>query len=202
MYKEFCNNIYVVNLPTRTDRLKTITKELIRVELPFKVFKAFLPTNNTYTRAENYANYLSHMEIVKEAKNNNYKNVMILEDDCIFSKDFALQINKSLLELKEDWNILYLGMYSICEPVYISDAIVKVRNAYTTHAYCVNNNFYDILLKQKPNKLDYLYTTLQDTYNFYCCNPMVAWQLPGFSNIMNQYEDYTKYLPDYNSRFV
>jgi GR25 family glycosyltransferase involved in LPS biosynthesis len=198
---EFFQNTFVINLKNRTDRYLHIKKQCEKVNIIPIFVEAEQPKQNPYTRPENYANYLSQMQAVRYARDNKLKNIVILEDDCIFSKDFTLQIDKCLVELKEDWNILYLGAYIQCLPEKVSENISKVANTFCTHAYCINSNFYNIILNQRPEKLDILYTRLQKQYNFYCCTPIIAWQIPGYSDIMKQPEDYTKYLPDYKERF-
>ena len=78
----------------------------------------------------------SHLEIVKIAKERNYKKILILEDDIKISKDPSelLITNENILN---DWNFLYFG----------GDIELFYRNQIvTTHAYALKNVVFDDIL--------------------------------------------------------
>ena len=54
---------------------------------------------------------LSHYEAIKLSKKRNYKNVLILEDDCELSKANLIRLNKNLNyidNISVEWDMLYL----------------------------------------------------------------------------------------------
>ena len=51
---------------------------------------------------------LSYRKIIKHAKANGHKKILILEDDVIFSKNFNQEFCK-VLDLTRGWKLLYLG---------------------------------------------------------------------------------------------
>ena len=79
---------FVVNLERRPDRLESIKKEMDYIGWDYELFKAVdLNHHGGCT--------LSHVEIIKIAKERGYKSVLVIEDDCTFlpySKDL---INKT-----------------------------------------------------------------------------------------------------------
>jgi len=117
-------------------------------------------------------------------------------------------MNSSLLELPNNWNMFYLGgnldsSYNVDPIEKYSDNLFKLNACHTTHAFAVNKNIYDVILKDEPT-LDELpswhnkYTVI-DVYfskailsknNCFITNPILSLQRPGFSNIEHNNYDY------------
>ena len=78
----------------------------------------------------------SHLEIVKIAKERNYKKILILEDDIKILKDpnELLITNENILN---DWNFLYFG--GLMENFFRNQIV-------TTHAYALNDTVFDDIL--------------------------------------------------------
>jgi len=51
----------------------------------------------------------TYISILKDAKNNGFKNILILEDDIIFSHDFISRFDNFIKNIKSDWKVLHLG---------------------------------------------------------------------------------------------
>lgn len=81
---------FVVNLERRPDRLESIKKEMEYLGWDFELFKA-VDTNS------HVGCTLSHTAILKIAKERGYKEVLIIEDDCV-----VMPYAKSLLKAIED----------------------------------------------------------------------------------------------------
>lgn len=104
--------IFVINLPHRTDRLKSISAELDRMGLLDKmeiVEGVILPARDgTGTLGITIA----HSRCLEIAKERGYEMIMILQDDCKFlvNKDtFHSEIETFLKTAPEDWNGLWFG---------------------------------------------------------------------------------------------
>jgi GR25 family glycosyltransferase involved in LPS biosynthesis len=78
----------------------------------------------------------SQLKAVKLAKERDYKRVLILEDDVIFTVDpnTLLNLNSGILE---DWNMLYFG--GLQEHMYRNQIVCA-------HAYGVNSRIYDDII--------------------------------------------------------
>lgn len=137
-----------INLDHRKDRKKQITGELNKMNIP----------NNKITRIdavhEKYNGHIgcakSHIKALKLAKAKNYKNVVIFEDDFIFTEDKDVvnkKINKFLDYFGSDWDIIQLtAHYKSLSDIETLDDIKKVNRASTASAYIIQNHFYDKLL--------------------------------------------------------
>ena len=92
------DKVYCISLKNRTDRRKKIKKHLKNRKINFQFFNAI---RNKEDPAKGCLQ--SHLEIIKKAKKDKLKAVMILEDDCFFEKKPTLEIPPN------DWDMLYLG---------------------------------------------------------------------------------------------
>ena len=119
----------------------------------------------------NYKNWCkainsSHLNVIKTAKKENYKNVLIFEDDIEFldykynEKIKRIKSNpedilyNALSQLKQhEWDMLWLGYASgkINNYCRIDDNLFRASGQTRSHAYAVNNTAYDIIIKSLPN---------------------------------------------------
>ena len=123
------------------------------------------------------------------AKKKNMKSVMILEDDCLFTR-------KPILELPpENWDMLYLGgnfqrkvISEYCISTNIKN-VFKCNNVKTTHAYIINSKLFSKIIKDLESyssEIDnYYYEEIQSYYNTFIYDPIIVTQRNCFSNILN-----------------
>ncbi len=81
--------VRVINLPSRADRKREIVDELARLvpSLPYEILPAFSPGSaGLFLSAGAHGCFLSHVAILEEAARHE-KSVLIVEDDCSFTKD-------------------------------------------------------------------------------------------------------------------
>jgi glycosyl transferase family 25 len=149
-------NIYVINLDQRTDRLEQITKELGDMGLKFKRFPAIKTTPGILGCG------LSHLAVLKEARDLGLKNVLIFEDDFKFligKEEFHEKIENFLRSESFDLVMLaYLVQKS--EPVE-GKAYIKVLNGQTASGYIVNERFYGKLIDLYEEAMPLLKSTGQ-----------------------------------------
>ena len=130
----FFDKIYILNLQRRTDRWDTIKYLLeehninnyiqwFAVDGKTKIIENYYneylkkPWNNydyKYNRkaipsSGSFAILLSMMELLKHAVENNFKNILVLQDDIIFIKDFYKKFNEKKKEIPLDWKLIYFG---------------------------------------------------------------------------------------------
>lgn len=94
---------------------------------------------------------LSHLKAIKDAKDNNYKRILILEDDITFLEDPNKLLETNSHTLIQPWDMLYFG--GLIEP-HFRNQIVCV------HAYGVSQRLYDDILCMME-------TSGMETDNFY-----------------------------------
>ena len=121
----------------------------------------------------------SHFEMVREAKRRGWKNCVIFEDDCVFVDGFVDKVKECIGELKDKkWDIFYMGGEpgGWCDSV--SDNLAKcTAGMYATHAYVINESFYDRVLGINHNIgiIDTIYMAMY-TNNYYMAKELLAWQ--------------------------
>lgn len=168
---EYFDQIYIINLASRQDRLMEMQAEFHRVGIDFnhrkiRVFTAIKPESHEgWPTAGTKGCYLSHLGVLKDAKNHNYERILILEDDVSFTQYFDILMRETITQLKNHpWNIFY-GGYRIEDPA--QDAIV---DAYK-HSQSVAKN---------------LFLSLPETEIF--CLHFVALTQPTVTNLVDYLE--------------
>jgi len=217
--------IYIINLKNRIVRWEESLIQLKKFNIEnYERFNAICPDlkkidpiqykNNNLKINEKYiigalGCKLSHIEIIKEAKEKNYKQIMILEDDFLFCKNFIEKYNKISKDIaneKINIDLLYLGFSIVRKDPFTCTSInnlKKVTNVHTTHAYIINYNFYDTILKELENcycEIDVCYANCQKKYNIYGIYPSLISQRPSFSDIIQKNTDYSNVIKlDYSN---
>jgi len=201
----FFEKVYLINLKSRPDRLKISTEILNRYNIKFEIFEAIEGNPGIITESEVLNKkpgamgcLLSHLEIIKLAKANKYKNILIFEDDVELIDNFNIEFNDSIKELPNEWDMIYLGGSNANKnkPLEKTNSrIQKTIATNTTSSYGINSNIYDLLIleiSKYKRTIDSIYSTdIQKKINAYITNPRIAWQRPGFSDIANAYRNYT-----------
>jgi GR25 family glycosyltransferase involved in LPS biosynthesis len=217
---------YYINLKDRVDRDLKIKKQLNKYNITnYERFFAIKPNKNLIKNCNfieinklwiknnkklNFNNdidfnyiqgatgcKLSHYNIMKKFyKEDKYKYLLILEDDCIFDENTRENVNKSLsfieyLNIK--FNMLYLSTNifkkEACQK--ISNCLLKINKGYgnCTHAIIFSRNtINDIIeiIEKSNNEIDCVYKNID---NRYCVHPMTSYQGCSKSNIGFYMED-------------
>lgn len=127
----------------------------------------------------------SHFEMIREAKRRGWKNCVIFEDDCVFEDGFVGKVKKCIEELKDkEWDLFYMGGEpgGWCDSV--DDSLAKcTAGMYATHAYAINESFYDRVLGINHNIgiIDTIYMAMY-TNNYYTSKELLAWQDSEFES--------------------
>lgn len=176
---------YIINLKHRTDRYKHVTEEIKKLPLTsFRVVEGIVDNTKTC--------FQSHRECIRLAKNSKLPYVLILEDDVIFTDGITDALQATFREVQTlDWHMYYLGA-NLEGPVHrVSSGLLKLTAAFAAHAYIVHERFYDVILELPHTcEMDIHYSNLMNRYNMYLCNPIVAYQLPTYSDLQKGFRDY------------
>jgi len=151
---DFFQRAYVINLPQRTDRLKGAEKELKKLELSFtpgklELFPAIRPTeSNGFPSIGAYGCLLSHLSVLKQARNDGLANVLVMEDDLAIHRHFK-DVEAALVEQlsQKKWDIAYFGDANdrpVISPVQFD---VVTHGIMTTTFYGVNAQVLDRLIQ-------------------------------------------------------
>jgi GR25 family glycosyltransferase involved in LPS biosynthesis len=197
---EFFEKIYYVNLERRPDRNQECLDELNKYGIIAERFNAV--DAKDLNLKPWMGCLLSNLEIIKRAKDNGFKSVLILEDDVTFNDNFDQLFNSYISQVPDNWNMLYLsgnhnehGGYQVNK---ISENIIKCFLTYSTHSFAINSSVYDLIINYLTNNqtkpVDVLYTDIQRMCNAYSFLPGLTNQRVGFSDIENNIVDHRKYI--------
>lgn len=197
------DKVYCINLDRRPDRLENFNKEVEKYNLgEFERFSAYdgkqLNLTNEYNLKSGEIGIIkSNLDIIKDAKKNNYKTILIIEDDCVFY-DEIINFEDYFNQLPNDWDMLYMGgnhntHMGVNPPQKINEKIVKLHSTYSAHFIGIKSSVFDhieVLLERGQQPLDVEYVKLQKIFNCYSFTPALTSQLVNFSDIQESTTDY------------
>lgn len=130
---------FYINLDRRTDRKEQFEHEKQKFKLDVERFSAIshpVPALGCT---------MSHLAVLKLARDRNYESVCIFEDDFEFliTQD---EYSNILGNLPTDFDVVMLGWYIFNSTPY-NEMFDKVIHATTASGYIVNKKFYDTLIK-------------------------------------------------------
>jgi len=197
------DKVYCINLDRRPDRLENFKKEVEKYDLgEFERFSAYDGKQLNLTNEHNLKPgeigvIKSNLDIIKNAKRNNYKTILIIEDDCVFN-DEIVNFKDYFNQLPNDWDMLYMGgnhntHMGINPPQQVNDKVVKLHSTYSAHFIGIKSSVFDhieVLLERGQQPLDVEYVKLQKIFNCYSFTPALTSQLVNFSDIQESTTDY------------
>ena len=197
-YFDFIDKIVYINLSNRIERRNMIENELSNI-ISEKILRFNAVVNTVYGAIGCLS---SHIEVLNMAEKNNWKNVLILEDDMKwnnFEENYPL-LNKLITN---EYDVIMLGGTQL----NFDKKTFRLRNALTSHAYIVNNHYFKTLRSifesarhmqiyhtskkkeridtKKINKynLDEYWKRLQKKDNWYIVYPILSIQRDGYSDV-------------------
>lgn len=140
----FKDHVFCINLEERPDRLREVSADLLRIGLlPFTEF--YHPKRSTISGAVGC--YISHITVLKTARERGLKWVLILEDDLLFDETvIKTHLEKFIGYLPQffertDWDMLFIGHCPVGaeKPIHQDGEFRIYRTSSTqTHGYIAN----------------------------------------------------------------
>jgi len=116
VWLEHFDAIFVINLPARADRRREMDQQLRRLGLSLQhekvvLFPAVRPDSpGGFPSIGARGCFMSHLGVLQMAQAKGVDNILILEDDCDFSKNVTAMLSQLDDGLqKMDWAIVYGG---------------------------------------------------------------------------------------------
>ena len=220
----YFDKIMYINLNHRKDRNTQILNEIKRMGvLDDKIMRV----DAVHDKFNGHIGCCkSHIKVLKLAKQLKLENIVVLEDDFIFTENKNTTNGKITHFLKKykKWDVLMLTtVYKSLDDIK-DQHIKKVNRASTSSAYIIQKHFYDALLenlesslskmetemvefkKKNPNKkkketsyaLDQHWSSLQKKSNWYIAFPYLGKQggTAGKSSIMGGIEAFFTYIKE------
>ena len=188
---KYFDQVYCINLKSRPDRLTAFKKN----------YKVLGTDKITITEAVNGKEIdpgswqyslgslgcrLSHLNIYKEALNNHYTRILVLEDDVIIQKNFRKKLTELINLVNDDWDMIYFGGYHYLKPDTISNDFIKLNNTLTTHAIAFNTRCLPKVIHKIESDqrwLDSVIADLHPSLKVYGFVKPLALQKTGYSDI-------------------
>ena len=206
--KKYFDNIYCINLDSRTDRWQDCQVEFKQLGLEDNIERFSACTLKDMPGIAGCTK--SHYEVIKLAKSRGEKNILIFEDDFQAVRDDLWEVLKIVYDQIEANNIsfdmLYLGgrIADKNGASIVDENLLKLSYVKTTHAYIINEQIFDIIINffdsvnwydhwnwsQSNNdrlNIDLWYIhNIQQKHNVYGIYPAVFQQRTSYSDIINR----------------
>jgi glycosyl transferase family 25 len=204
------DKVVYINLKERKDRRKQIENELTSKISSNKIFRFEAirdsPGHIGCTK--------SHIAVLETAIRNDWKNVLIVEDDAMFHNyKKSYKTLKRLMNEHPDFDVITLGNVS----AQYDRNTLRLFSGQTTTAYLVNRPYFETLLRNFKEGLEYLLPTknmehpersinenkyaidqywkhLQKKDNWYIVHPALMIQRADKSDINGVNVDYSAYF--------
>jgi GR25 family glycosyltransferase involved in LPS biosynthesis len=203
------DHVYVINLDNDKDKLKIVSRKLKKLNIKFTRF----PAINGKKIAHKYKTkllsgqlgcLLSHTEIISDAIKNNYKKILVLEDDVIFDKQFIRKFNTKYSHVPKNYDLLYLGCsqtrgHNIWEKMDIYNHYYIPKQSNGTFAMIINKSIFVDLLKHakkfdKPIDTVIIDTILQHKKVFSMFPHLITANVENRSSTNNKTRNMDSYL--------
>ena len=148
----YFDRAYLINVDADTDRLSRCQRRLKSQAIRYERFSGLTPPQPRIGQAlpNGYIGCaMSHMSIVRMAKTNGLRNVLVFEDDCVFRDDMAEIMWQHIVpEIQTvSWDILYLGAEIYGKVRAVTNHLSEHQDGYQNHAYAVNASAFDAVEK-------------------------------------------------------
>lgn len=194
------DNIYVINLDSRPDRLEKVTEEFNKLSLSFERVSAvdgntfnlkWVENNNIPGWTKGAAGLVeTTIKILEDAKAKGYKSILICEDDILFSDRIKEFTDTFKLPDSASWDMFFFGFIHERRPRVITNNIISLRRSYCCHCYAINERVYDEYLEQlklRNMPIDWVTAgVFQPSGRCLATSKSVVYQKPDYSNIRNQ----------------
>lgn len=196
------NRIFYINLEHRKDRKEQIEHELEIMSLNQNSERFEAINKKPGIVGCGY----SHLAVLKLAKERNYENVLILEDD------FHFLVTKEELEFELSRFFESVKEFDVCMLAYNVNEwqntefpfLKKALNVQTASAYIVHKRFYDSLIQLYEEAIptlektgihwvyanDQIWKQLQPANAWYCFSQRLGRQRPSYSDNSESFQDY------------
>jgi len=149
----YFDKIYVINLKKDIERKDRIEKIFGKYNISCEFFEAVygkeLSNLDEYKRPDTtlktpgqYGYILSMIKILTDAKKNNYKKILVCDDDIILRKNFLIEFDSNIKSIPYDWKLLFLGLsgpWAFDEKIFLHNHNYDIN--YTSNLTCCDGSF-------------------------------------------------------------
>lgn len=161
MFHKLFDKVYAINLKSSEDRRNNIYSQCHNIGTHFELVEAVdgreenvywvkNEWNSKYDGWTQGAAGLVHttIGIIKDAKKNKYKSIMIMEDDIVFKPNAYAKAKLISKSLPDNWNLFHLAQQNYSgKPLARVGEIYKLKSSWSCQIYAINENVYDEYLE-------------------------------------------------------
>jgi len=188
------DKVVYINLDKRDTRREHIESVLKEHNITAQRFPAIEHSYGLYGCG------LSHLAVLKMARDNSWNNVLILEDDIIFDTPSLDNNISQIFDSGLDFDVFMLDINLVKSEKGPEDWLTRVLFAHCAGAYIVQSHYYQklidlyewalpLLLETKRHWVycnDAVWGKLQETDKWYTFNPQICKQMGGYSDTKNR----------------
>lgn len=197
----FFDCIYIINLEHRQDRLKVLMKSAVKTKLNNNKLKVFKAINGTRIDIPSVWKFMptelgcleSHLAVLEDAQQKEHKNILVLEDDITFCRNFKKKLAIAIDELPYNWDMLYLYSYHHLPAQHYSQNLNKCISTLGGVAYAVNHRSLPFLIdkiKTKDQVVDVIFASQHQTINAFATKKKLCIHYDGYSDIKQKETKY------------
>ncbi|MCZ7372422.1 MAG: glycosyltransferase family 25 protein [Candidatus Methanoperedens sp.] len=203
--KKYFDKLFVIHLPERKDRAKSMKVELSKIGWEYSLFPAIDGSlQNPVTQRMSGGRLgclLSHLALLNIARDSGFGGIAVFEDDVECSASFDDDFNMYHSNIPDDWDMIYFGVNHIIPPTSVAEGVCRITRGYTSHAYIIRDTLYDRaveLLGNEQHPVDVYYSMLHSEINAYCFSPPLIWQRDGISDVTGAWVSNKKLIKKIN----
>ena len=194
---------YVLNQTHRTDRRKAIEEDFKEAPFTLEFTEGIQLQNPFKNNIENKydAVAMTHLELLKQAKRNGEKTLLLLEDDCVPVEDYIIRWNQikeyldNNLDIWETFNGGQLGIHDVKQVIKLEKNNLLLKAYGGSNSHWMYFNVDKVLPKlQETFGLEHR-LEIDIYYPIKCVNyavfPFLGMQSAGFSDISNINRDWS-----------
>lgn len=221
MLNNYFDKIYLLNLIKRKDRRDKIIPKLNILNINVDVFNAIdssiiedifdrykSSTKQFRFKNKNYfACALSHINIIKNAYDNGYEKILIIEDDILIRKTINSDIVDYMTQIPTDWDMIHFAYiplsddmmqwnYNLNSNNFVSKNVFKSNMLCSLMGYAINRNMMTCILNKYQNNFDkeldiffMLDVMKNNNFNCYGITPQLFIGYNDYSDNTNIFED-------------
>ena len=172
------NNIYCINLDKRPDGWEKMLIRFKKYNLNVTRFSAIsiedeeakiFSKQTGIELTPSLCCAMSHIKVLKLAKENGYKTVFILEDDIMFIESFLDKLYQSINDITSQTGLKLLMLDSSAIMLNTTIGIQKINNHILAGAYIIDIDYINIAIDMFSNVKDWFLHSNTGLFEFILC---------------------------------